>query len=62
MKNSGKWVVLLVMALPGYFACSCSGVWSREFRDAVLTGTADAVQAAAFDFMAGLLPQPNGAE
>lgn len=62
MKNSAKWVVLLAMAVPGYFTCSCSSVWTREFRDAVLAGTADAVEAAAFDLMADLIPELNDAE
>ena len=62
MKKSKKWVLLVAMVIPGYFTCSCSGTWAREFRDAVIAGTADAVQTAAFDLMTGFIPAPDDAD
>ncbi len=59
MKKSTSWVMLAAMAIPGAFACSCTGAWVREFRDAALAGTADAVEVAAFNLATGYIPDLN---
>ncbi len=50
------WALIVSVAVPGMCAFSCSGVASREWRDAAVAGVADAVQSAVFDIFVGVLP------
>ncbi len=50
------WALILSVAVPGMCAFSCSGVATREVRDAAVSGVAGAVEAAVFAIFSSALP------
>ena len=48
--------LLLVVATPGFWAMSCSGTVTREFRDAAIDGAASWVDLTAFELLDRIFP------
>lgn len=55
MNKKAVWLMLAAV-VPGFGAWSCSGMVTREVRDAAVTGTASFVEQSVFDLLDRVFP------